>query len=120
MHSIHVHTFLVHPSEDPFNKNLIKDHKCGHLAVWPVWPRTGIVFVLEYEPFLVVVQFNLTGGKRWQEHAAWLTSPTTSIAMCRAGDVMLFWGGNFLGVDWKLVKLEMPGKMIRTYILSKR
>eukprot|EP00913_Durusdinium_trenchii_P021993 g20666.t1 len=29
-----------------------------------------------------------------QEHAAWLASPSTSIAMCRAGDVMLFWGGN--------------------------
>ena len=30
-----------------------------------------------------------------QEHAAWLASPSTSIAMCRAGDIMLFWGGIF-------------------------
>eukprot|EP00435_Cladocopium_sp_Y103_P061856 s143_g23.t1 len=29
-----------------------------------------------------------------QEYAAWLASRETSIAMCRAGDVMLFWGGN--------------------------
>ena len=29
-----------------------------------------------------------------QDYAAWLANRETSIAMCRAGDVMLFWGGN--------------------------
>ena len=28
-----------------------------------------------------------------QEYATWVASRDTSIAMCRAGDVMLFWGG---------------------------
>ena len=28
-----------------------------------------------------------------QDYAAWLANRETSIAMCRAGDVMLFWGG---------------------------
>ena len=33
-----------------------------------------------------------------QDYAAWLANRETSIAMCRAGDVMLFWGG--MG-DWR-------------------
>ena len=37
----------------------------------------------------------------YQEYAAWLASRETSIAMCRAGDVMLFWGGAWFGAIWR-------------------
>lgn len=53
--------------------------------------------------FGIASVFGFSDGFGWstffcEEHAAWLASPSTSIAMCRAGDVMLFWGGVFRGL----------------------